>query len=59
MIPKYDEIMLPLLKMLGDGQEHQLRESIDKLSQEFQLTDEEKRKLLPSGKQPIFNNRVA
>ncbi|GAB4111962.1 MAG: restriction endonuclease [Candidatus Caldatribacteriota bacterium] len=58
MIPKFDEIMLPLLKMLGDDKEHQIRECIDRLSQKFQLTDEEKRELLPSGKQPIFNNRV-
>lgn len=58
MIPKYDEIMLPLLKMLGDGQEHHLRECIDKLSKEFGLTEKEKRELLPSGKQSIFDNRV-
>lgn len=57
MIPKYHEIMLPLLKMLGDDKEHQIRECIDRLSQEFQLTDEEKRKLLQSGG-PIFDNRV-
>lgn len=57
MIPKYEEIMSPLLKLLGDGNEHPLRECIDKLSQEFQLTDEEKRERLESGS-PKFDNRV-
>jgi restriction system protein len=57
-IPYYQTIMLPLLKLLGDKNEHSLRESINKLSTEFKLTENEKIQLLPSGKQPIFDNRV-
>ena len=58
MIPKYDEIMLPLLKMLSNDKEYHIKECIDSLAQQFQLTEDEKRELLPSGKQPIFDNRV-
>lgn len=58
MIPSYEEIMLPLLKMLGDGQEHSLQEADDYLSEQFKLTDDERRELLPSGQQPVFRNRL-
>ena len=58
MIPKYEEIMLPLLKYLSDGQEHGLSETHDALARQFKLTDKELRELLPSGKQTIFRNRV-
>ena len=58
MIPKYEEIMLPFLKFLSDGNEHSLSETHDALAKQFQLTDSELRELLPSGRQPIFRNRV-
>ncbi len=57
-IPDYQSIMLPLLTMSNDGQEHSHREAINTLADHFQLTEEERRELLPSGKQPIFDNRV-
>ena len=50
--------MLPLLKLASDGQEHSYREAINTLAGQYQLTQEERRELLPSGKQPIFDNRV-
>jgi restriction system protein len=50
--------MLPLLKFSGDGKEHSLREAIDVLAQAFALTDDERRELLPSGRQATFDNRV-
>ena len=58
MIPKYEEIMLPLLQYLEDGKEHSLSETHDALSEQFKLTDDELREFLPSGRQPIFRNRV-
>lgn len=58
MIPSYEEIMLPLLKMLSDGQEHSLQHADDFLSEQFNLTEQERRELLPSGQQPIFRNRL-
>lgn len=58
MIPKFEEIMLPFLKYLADGKEHGLSETHDALAEEFKLTTEELRELLPSGQQPVFRNRV-
>lgn len=58
-IPHYQTFMSPVLKHLSDGREHSLRETISALSDEFGLTDDERKVLLPSGKQPIVNNRVA
>jgi restriction system protein len=58
MIPTYQDIMLPLLKILNDDQLHSLNEVHDELAEHFKLTDEELRELLPSGQQPVFRNRV-
>jgi len=57
-IPDYQSLMLPLLRRLGDGAEHSLRELITQLAEEFALTDAERKELLPSGHQPVFDNRV-
>jgi restriction system protein len=57
-IPDYQTIMLPLLRLAGDRQEHIFRKAVDTLANEFNLTDEERRELLPSGQQEIFSNRV-
>ena len=57
-IPDYQTVMLPLLRFAGDRQEHSLRETIDALAEEFALTDEERKALLPSGQQQVFDNRV-
>jgi restriction system protein len=57
-IPDYQSLMLPLLRFLGDKKERSMRETIDALAKEYGLSAEELRELLPSGKQPIFDNRV-
>ncbi len=57
-IPDYQTIMLPLLKYLGDNEEHSLRETIEYLADKFQLSNEERKELLPSGQQATFDNRV-
>jgi restriction system protein len=57
-IPDYQTIMLPLLKFAADEEEHSLRETIEALADHFELTDEERRELLPSGQQATFDNRV-
>lgn len=58
VVPNYRDIMLPLLKFLGDKKEHSFRETIEQLANEFNLTEEDKKTLLPSGLQPVFDNRV-
>jgi restriction system protein len=57
-IPTYEQIMLPLLKIAGDKQEHSKRQATEKLANEFRLTDKERRVMLPSGKEELFANRV-
>lgn len=57
-IPDYQTIMLPLLKLLSDGQERSIRACIDALADHFHLSQEERAELLPSGQQPVFDNRV-
>ena len=58
MIPDYQTLMLPLLEQLSDQKEHELQELIKTLSDKFNLTDEERNELLPSGNQEVINNRV-
>jgi restriction system protein len=58
-IPDYQSFMLPMLKLSGDSKERSLAESRDALAKVLDITDEERKELLPSGTQPIFNNRVA
>jgi restriction system protein len=57
-IPDFQTCMLPLLKFYGDGDEHTNRDSIDALGVEYRLTDDERRMMLPSGVQGLFDNRV-
>lgn len=57
-IPTYEEIMLPLLKQIQDGKEHHFAEVVEALAVNFNLTDEEKEKLIPSGQQTVLANRV-
>lgn len=58
-IPDYQTIMLPLLKAVSDSKEHKFRDLIEKLAIGFNLTEIERKELLPSGVQSIFDNRVA
>ena len=57
-IPDYEELMLPVLRVAGDVQEHRIGDVIEQLAKDFRLTDEERNQLLPSGKQTTFANRV-
>ena len=57
-IPDYQSLMLPLLRLAADEQEHTFREAVDLLATEFQLSDEEKSAASRQGRQPIFNKRL-
>ena len=59
MIPNYQTLMLPLLRVARDGQVRTVKEGRELLAAEFQLSEEELSELLPSGQQPVFTNRVA
>lgn len=58
-IPDFQSIMLPLLKLASDGKEHSIEEARQKMASVFSLTDEDRKVLLPSGRQTVFSNRVA
>lgn len=57
-IPDYQTIMLPLLKLAAGGAEHPFREAVERLSDEFELSDSERTELLPSGTAHVFGSRV-
>ena len=57
-IPDYQSIMLPLLKLAGDNQIHQVHDAVARLAQEFNLADEEKQERIPSGRVSRFHNNV-
>ena len=57
-IPDFQAIMLPLLQYVSDGKEHSLRDAITYLADIFNLIDEERKELLASGQQAVFDNRV-
>ena len=51
--------MRPLMDLISDGREHSMREALDRLAEHFELAEEERKRLLPSGQQELFTNRVA
>jgi restriction system protein len=57
-IPKYHELMLPMLNELASGNEKTISDLKNKLAKDFKLSEEELKELLPSGNQLIFDNRV-
>lgn len=57
-IPDFQTIMLPLLKYMGDDKEHSIHDMVDALKAEFNLSVSEIEELIPSGKQPMFYNKV-
>jgi len=57
-IPDYQTLMLPVLQLLGDGQEHLLRNIVQQLSDQFGLSEDERRQLLPSGVSTTIGSRV-
>jgi restriction system protein len=58
-VPDFQTVMLPLLRLAGDRKEHSVGEAVETLAGHFKLSDDERRELLPSGRQARFNNRVA
>ncbi len=57
-IPDFQSLMLPLLELAADGETRHRRQTYDILAQRFNLTEDEKREILPSGRQPRFVNRI-
>lgn len=57
-IPDYQTVMLPLLKLVASQGPIKLKDARRLISDQFNLTEQERAALLPSGKQPIIYNRV-
>jgi len=58
MIPDYQSLMLPLLRLAEDRREHRIGDVIEPLGKQLGLTQSELDEMLPSGRQPVFNNRA-
>lgn len=59
MIPDFQTLMRPLLDALSDGSVRRTRDLVTGMSDRFELTDEDRAALLPSGRQRLMDNRVA
>ncbi len=57
-IPDFQTLMLPLLELAGNRKEWAIGDAVDRLAENFQLNEEDRRQLLPSGAQATFDNRV-
>src|ERR1700722_3219660 len=54
-VPDFQTLMLPLLKLASDGEQHTLVETVEQLAQEFQLSDDDRAQLLNSGQLRLYN----
>jgi restriction system protein len=58
-IPDFQSLMLPIMKIAADGEEHTARELRQRIGDQLGLSEQERKQLLPSGTQPVFTNRIA
>lgn len=58
-IPGFQEFMLPVLRLAGTKEELRLRDAVESMSNEFDLSKEERSAVLPSGQNTVVQNRVA
>jgi len=56
-IPDYQTLMLPVLQLASEG-EQRVADVVDLLADRLGLTEEERQKLLPSGRQRVLHNRI-
>lgn len=56
-IPKYHEIMLPLLKFVSNGKKVSFQSVVDAMAEHYSITDDERKILIPSGTR-LFDGRV-
>ncbi|MFP3257582.1 MAG: restriction endonuclease [Candidatus Nanopusillus acidilobi] len=58
-LPKFDEFLAPILKYANDDKEHTLSETIEAMSNQFNLSEEDRNLLMPNGKRTYIYNRIA
>ncbi len=54
-VPDFQSLMLPLLKLAADGLPQTFAEAVERLAQEFQLSDDDRKELLRSGQTRMYN----
>jgi hypothetical protein len=54
-VPDFQTLMLPLLKLASDGQQHALAEAVEHMAKEFQLSHDDQAELLLSGQSRLYN----
>jgi restriction system protein len=57
-MPNYEACMLPLLKALADGEVHSTRSVASQIEDHFNLSEEERERMLPSGTTRYIINRI-
>jgi restriction system protein len=57
-IPDFQTLMLPLLKLAAE-KEWRISDAVERLAEDFKLSQEQRTLLIPSGRQTTFSNRVA
>ncbi len=58
-VPKFFEFFEEFLRAIQDGELHTAKEVREVIAKDMKISDEDRREMLPSGKQSTFDNRVA
>jgi len=58
MIPGFQELFYPLLKIFEDGQVHKTSEIYEKVAENLKITREARNKYQPSGRQTVYRSRI-
>lgn len=54
-VPTYEEFMLPIMRLAGDGAEHRFAEALNNVETQLSMTQEERAESLPSGQTKAYN----
>ena len=57
-VPKYDELMKPLLIAVSYGETYKMKDVTALLAEQLNLSSDDLAEMLPSGRQTVFKNRV-
>ncbi|MEW6725467.1 MAG: restriction endonuclease [Bacillota bacterium] len=57
-VPDFQSLMLPFLRVVGDGREYSMSKVADALADQLGLSKDDRDEMLPSGRQTRFRNRV-
>jgi len=57
-VPSYQRLLLPLLELAADGQEHTLAGALESVADRMQVSAADREEMLPSGAQTKFYNRI-